>query len=382
MQKKIRVLYDYAIFIMQRYGGVSRYYSELYKVLRNNDAVHIEIFTDPGCNSYLASQFDVKIKKCSKIGKKAKLALFGARTVVRVLKADTRKNKYDILHCTWYNAGYIKILRTLLGKRCPKIVVTIHDLIPFIYEGRGLKRIAGRMRKAISVSDGIICVSENTKKDLLKFFPELRGKDIPVVYHGSSMKEEAKTESIFQQEPYVLYVGKRAKYKNFSVFARAVAELSKTENPVRAVCAGGGPFIEEEKNELRGLNCESLFSQVDVNDDELASLYKNAICFVYPSCYEGFGIPILEAFGMKCPVILSNASCFPEIAGEAAMYFETDDHIALAEAIRKLANSGDVRERLIVAGIKKNSQFSWAVSAEKTLNYYYNLLGNKCNVRV
>ena len=159
-----------------------------------------------------------------------------------------------------------------------------------------------------------------------------------------------------------------------SVLVRKATELKVMGRSVKAVCVGGGAFTENEEKELRQSGCFDLFTQIDADDNTLAQYYKNARCFVYPSCYEGFGIPILEAFKLGCPVILANASCFPEIAGDAASYFPSEDHKELARKIIEIIDSDSLREKLREGGYRRVEQFNWNNSANETYEYYYSLI--------
>jgi glycosyltransferase involved in cell wall biosynthesis len=163
---------------------------------------------------------------------------------------------------------------------------------------------------------------------------------------------------------YIVYVGNRGRYKNFIWFLRSIADYLKA-NDLNLVCAGGGNFTEYEVDLLHEISLQNKVFFVDFNtDDELKVIYQNAAAMVFPSLLEGFGIPILEAFSCKCPVILINTACFREVAGSAALYFEPNDSDALIEHLESIQNDHALSARLKEDGLKRLELFSW----EKTIN--------------
>jgi glycosyltransferase involved in cell wall biosynthesis len=168
----------------------------------------------------------------------------------------------------------------------------------------------------------------------------------------------------------LLYVGTRSGYKNFRAFVGAIAPLLKADADLVVLCVGGGAFNTSERKFFSELRIFDRLTQVEASDPELASLYHSARAFVFPSLYEGFGIPILEAFSCGCPCVLSRASCFPEIAGDAALYFDVDDEDSMTELIRKALYDESVRNELVTRGLQRHKMFSWQKTAKETLDVY------------
>jgi glycosyltransferase involved in cell wall biosynthesis len=264
-------------------------------------------------------------------------------------------------------------------------VVTIHDLIPYVYPesvGRGyLKEFLGEMPGIIKNTDGIIAVSQHTKKDILRFFdyPEDR---ITVIYeaaeplyaptHKNTCKGVLKRQYGIDTD-YLLYVGGFGTRKNLScllvAFAEAVRELPK---PCKLVCPGRSLKAKSYLKELaKALNIDDLvvfpgFVPVNV----LPYFYGGAEALVYPSLYEGFGLPVLEAMACGCPVLISDNSSLREIGGDAAAYFNALDSKSVADAIIRVMNDQELLNQMSEKGLWHSAEFDWHKSAESTWAFY------------
>ena len=172
---------------------------------------------------------------------------------------------------------------------------------------------------------------------------------------------------------YILYVGSRYRYKNFNRFIKAIAPFLISKPQLNLVCAGGGKFSKKELELLDKLNLRNKVVQFNFDDSSLPELYKNAILFAFPSLYEGFGIPVLEAFSCKCPIVCSNNSCLPEIAKDAAVYFDPFKEESILQAVKVLFENEFLREELVKKGTERLSYFSWEKAARETKMVY-----NKC----
>jgi glycosyltransferase involved in cell wall biosynthesis len=203
----------------------------------------------------------------------------------------------------------------------------------------------------------------------LKFYPHINPDKISVVYLGTSWNATSKLK-VLSRGSYILFTGDRTFYKNFTNFVLAVAPLILKYN-LQLKCTGR-PFTNAEIDLLKQ---QKIFDKTSVqfaSEDELRELYANAICFVFPSLYEGFGIPILEAFACGCPLVLSDASCFPEIAGDAGVYFDPNSVNDMREKIDKVICSETLRKDLADKGFEQLKGFSWRKCAEQTAEVYEN----------
>ena len=226
-------------------------------------------------------------------------------------------------------------------------------------------------KQVIPRADHIIAVSECTKRDLQRIFNIPESK-ITVIYHGTDKSNYVPSPKGPVEDEYILYVGDRWLYKNFGRFVKSVVDVLNTHKHLNVVCTGS-PFNYDEIQLLKENNVYERFIQRFIKtDQELLDLYHNAIAFVYPSEYEGFGIPILEAYKADCPVMLNNASCFPEIAGDAAVYFEMNDKQSnFAEQFETLYHFSSVeREEFIKKQRQQLAKYTWDKAAQQLAEVY------------
>ncbi len=266
---------------------------------------------------------------------------------------------------------------------CPvPTVITIHDLSYIYFPGDFLKKDLYQLRNwtqySIHKAKKIIAVSKTTKNDIMKAYqiPEER---IGIVYNGYEKELKIKSlESrikIDTKNPYILYVGTLQPRKNIVTLIQAFAKIRESFPEFRLIIAGKKGWLFESIFDLvseLGLNNEIYFSDY-VTDQQLAFLYKNAFCFVLPSLYEGFGIPILEAMSFGCPVISSFTSSLPEVGGDACLYFDPQSVDDLGEKIKQIKTDRKLREELIQKGKRRVKEFSWKKCGEQTLKLLKNI---------
>jgi len=247
-------------------------------------------------------------------------------------------------------------------------VVTVYD---FIYErfAKRLPRMAHSIQKghAIERADVLISISESTKRDVLEFYPHIPPSKVHVIplAAGSDFFPLDRKAGDPASQPYALFVGARGGYKNFAAAAQAVAAVKG----VHLVAVGGGAFAPDERALLGRLLPGRHRHSGYVSGADLNRLYNEAHCLVYPSLYEGFGIPILEAMAAGCPVITTRRSSMAEIAGESAILLDEPHPEAIVEAIRLLFDPG-TRARYEDLGKQNARRFSWDKMARQTLEVY------------
>ncbi|HEY0250777.1 MAG TPA: glycosyltransferase family 1 protein, partial [Kofleriaceae bacterium] len=279
----MRVLFDHQIFSYQRFGGASRYYHELMNVLTGRVDVDLGVAVSP--NEYLAHASYYRGKTIPQGGTARFLATYARNEIATRLAA---RHHPDVIHATFYGP--------LASHRGSKLVVTVLDMIPehfpdffdttSVYGRLVTKRWIDGKRTLCERADRILAISENTKQDVVTFYG-IAPERITVTHLGNRLHGGGPRPDGFP-EGYVLFVGTRNTYKNFGVLLEAVAPLKL---PIVAI--GGGPLDDAEKQRIAELGVTVI--QRNVRDDELAACYANAYAFVFPSRYEGFGIPILEA---------------------------------------------------------------------------------------
>jgi len=368
-----RILLDTQIFDQQEFGGISRYFIELYTEFYKIKNLKIQfplLYTD---NLYFResvffeSSFQKKHNFLIKNGKifrpflPRKLKRKSIQHTIRQLKEQT----FDLFIPTYYDPYFVAHLKN------KPFVLTVHDMIHELYPhyfANDPETIQNK-RLLIEAATKIIAISENTKKDLLHFYPQIDAKKVEVVYLAHTITHEMTADQNLP-EKYLLFVGKRSLYKNFNFFIKAVVPIMQQYPDIYIFCAGGNPFTSDELSLIDDLGLDGRVMQKNFEDRKLASYYKNALCFVFPSEYEGFGIPVLEAMAAGCPVILTNNSSFPEVAGDAGIYFESNNASDLERKLGELLKSSAFRELHIAKGIQQSRKFSWERTAQETMKVY------------
>ena len=368
----MKILYDHSIFQNQRFGGISRYFYEIItRTLKEKDT-EVNLFQGIHVNEYDLSSY--KSLYNSYFGYKPKLKIspfVRSHSFVlpnKILFSGFYKaSNADVYHPTYYYQGIKKYHKT-------PIVLTVYDMIHELYPNqlRYSNYTINAKRISIEAADKIICISNNTKKDLMEIYDVPEDK-IEVIYLANSIEKSSNylniTKELGIRKPYLLYVGDRnGLYKNFSTLLEAYT--SSLKDRFNLVCFGGGPFNKNELSIINRAKCGDKVFQLSDSDHVLASLYQNAFAFVCPSHYEGFGLPLVEAMGMKCPVIAADTSSIPEVVGNAGILFDPDYKEDLIEAVELLESDTNKRKELIALGIKQESTFSWNRAAKETLKVY------------
>lgn len=367
----MKILADPQVFWWQRFGGVSRYFAELLEDFHSDENVDVNFPIRTHNNAHLREKglypnsalFDFMQSLSFKGGDRVRWWLFRHRApVLRAMKhAD-----YDLYVPTFFDPYFLE------HKKDVPLVLTVHDMTHEVSPAsfpQDVEFVANKKR-LIEAADRIIAVSEATRQDIIRFYPSSEEK-IDVVHHGHSM-DPSRVEAVDVPENYVLFVGKRWLYKNFDFLLHAFARIAADYPELHLVCAGGGDFTADEARTISGFSLGERVHHRQINDRSLAYLYQNAACFVFPSINEGFGFPILEAMSCRCPVILPNLTCFPEVAGDAAFYYEEES--GLIEHIRAIADNTIDRDALIRRGLAQAESFSWERCAEETKAVYRSVL--------
>ena len=361
----MKVIYDSYIFTEQKYGGISRYYYELIKFFNKDQDVIASAPLVFSNNHYINDKKDVKHlvffpNKTIK-GKQRLLFLINRIAFLFFLQ----KKDFDIVHPTYYDTYYLKYI---VDK---KLVLTVYDMI---HEKFYQDKISEKKKLLCNRADLIIAISENTKKDLIEIFNISESK-IKVVHLASSLKESKKyTLNSSLPKRYILFCGHRGLYKNFVRFITGISKLLTINADLFVICAGGNNFDNKEILMFSELNIEDQVIQLNMDDNLLYSLYHNALLFVFPSLYEGFGIPLLEAFSCGCPVACSNTSSFPEIALDGAVYFDPNNEESIYECVSKIIFDEESKNKLIKKAYKRLESFSWEKTAVQTKEIYHEVL--------
>ena len=366
------IQYDHQIFCEQQFGGISRYFYELIKGASQIEGIKTILDVKYSDNVFLQ-----KLQPDNSWLTHAKFK--GKRDLVRFInyyntKLATRKNKFDIFHPTYFNSSCIQ------NSHGKPMVITVLDLIDEKYHVKNpeFSSLIKHRKKTIGAAQYIIAISENTKKDIIDYFG-IAPEKVKVTYLGNSLEpaEIASFEkTTTNHSPYLLYIGSRkGLHKNFENFMLAMGEVLKSEKEISLVFGGGGAFTPEEKKLFDKLSIHQRVFQVPImNDSVLIGLYKNASLFIYPSLYEGFGLPILEAFSCGTACVISKGSSIEEVGLNAAAYFDPTSPEEMAKEILHLYKNQKLQSELIAAGLLRSKDFNWQNTVKETLATYQLLI--------
>jgi glycosyltransferase involved in cell wall biosynthesis len=391
----MKILYDHQIFTLQKYGGISRYFSELMTRFSKDPAIDYSVALRFSYNEHLLGlpELDTRWSRrsslysfthvCSVVKTTVQYEIpryVLTKTLLSINQKESerllKKQDFDLLHPTYYDPYFLKYLQK------KPYAVTIYDMIHETFSDNFPRDepISSWKKQVLEHADGIIAISESTKADIVHFF-HIDPDRIHVIYLGNPFKDisdaiRCKVPSDYQyiDKPYILFVGNRSGYKNFDFFIETIAQTLRKDNELQICCAGGGPFTPSENKILKKLQILTRVHYVEPNDHLMKNLYKNARAFIFPSLYEGFGLPILEAFSCGCPALLCNSSSLPEIGGDAALYFDPSDPVSFSNALERLLTDENLRAQLINRGHERLKQFSWEKTAKATKKVYENLV--------
>ncbi len=351
----MKVVFDNIVFSLQRYGGISVVWQELLKRIQPIDDVrYIDVDVSKTINE---SRGKLNIPD-SEVVSKIKYP-----KIERYLPVHIKDDEPFIFHSSYYryctNPNAINI-------------TTVHDFT-YEYYVKGIKQKVHSWQKSTAIrhSNAIVCISENTKRDLLRFIPDIDESKIHVIYNGVSETYKVLNENVsdsqlpFPAKSYVVFMGRREDpYKNFELAARAVSATD-----LNLLVIGSG-FTASEEQLLSQLMSSSRYLHLNyLADERLNVVLNHAAALVYPSSYEGFGIPILEAQKAGCPVIALKASSIPEVIGETPLLMDEPTERCMVEKLRLLNNASLMKE-VLVAGLANASRFSWDSMAQQYLELY------------
>jgi len=366
----MKIAFDYQIFSMQSFGGISRYFNSL--ALKFSKLDHnIKIFAGIHRNKYLSS-LPKPIVKGYELTKypprSAKLFLLANHYLTN---HQIQQWRPDLIHETYYS------ISNSSSNKLPRIVTAydmVHELFPKQFKKK--EHITQKKISTFNRADHIISISHNTKKDLVKFF-DIPPEKITVVHLACDIFNQTNSNLINSSytKPFLLYVGARKGYKNFNRFLEAISKSQKLINDFDIVAFGGGILSFKENALIDSLGFKKdQVKQIGGDDSVLATLYQEATAFIYPSLYEGFGIPLLEAMAYECPVISSNTSSLPEVVGEAGEYFNPEEIESIKLSIENVVYSPSRTLALKAKGLERINHFSWEKCAQDTLKVYRTLV--------
>lgn len=360
----MNVFFDTEIFGLQKRGGASNYWFEFMSRFNKEHNCSFYVLND---EQYLNKDFLVFKEKYNLKTIKDKNY---SPSKLRLINPPKPNNKDTIIfHSTVYR---------YLNKKNVKNIVTLHDFTHQKYMNL-YHRFANSFlkKRAIKKADGIICISKNTYNDMLKFYPKAKNKPCAIIYNGFNNDVFHKLDKVVLPKKYetlkdkkiILFVGQREGYKNF----KFIIDVIKNTTDIDLVLVGGRDFNHAE------YDCADIMHKIhhfnNVNDEELNILYNISFCFIYPSLYEGFGIPICEAMNCECPVIAFNNSSIPEVMNGAGILLENNDLNSTIEELKKLEDT-TYRKKIIENQLKACKKFSWDIAYKEMVDFYKKVLNN------
>ena len=341
----LNILFTNHIFQNQVYGGISLYFSKLFSYLDiENECIftglHINEFINQGVgckvpNLRYTSRLRSSINEC-------------------ILKAYIKKNKPDLIHYTYFTKN--------INNKIPKIF-TVYDMTVEKYPDLFPDSESQTHTKRISCenADHIISISHSTKHDLIDLFG-IDSDKISVIYLGVECTKPS-YNTLVTEKPFILYVGARYEYKNFKSLLYAYSR-SKVKHEFDLVCFGPTKFSVDELNIIHDLDITESVFQVTGSNELLARYYTDSSLLVYPSLYEGFGLPIIEAMLYKTPVLCSKNSSLQEIGKDHVEYIDFDNFSSQIDDF--LTNNSQKRSERIIDAFFYAKSFSWEKCAHNT----------------
>lgn len=284
-----------------------------------------------------------------------------------------QKDDYDLLHNV-RNTGIP------MHTHCP-VVLTLHDVIPRVFATEYLPSWKEQLMyplligHAINRADIILTDSAYSAQDIINYFPKAKNKIEIILLAGDPAFKQVQNRDRLFDFPYILTIGGSEYRKNIARLLRAF--LSVPENvrrDVKLVVIGGAWRGNDIQREFPTSDFPEIVYPGYVSEEKLVQLYNEAILFVFPSLYEGFGLPVLEAMSCGTPVICSNSSSIPEVAGDAAILIDPCSEDEMSEAIRRVLNSISLREELREKGLEQCGKFTWQKTAEQTYQVYRHMV--------
>lgn len=360
------ILYDGWIFNLQAAGGINRYFANIIDGLPEDCFPSITTSRIPVVN--WPSNPKLKVLRPPK---------FRPRRLARKLERPyfnwvSGSGKYEVFHPSYYSTLATKDWKSYHAP----IVLTVYDMIHERFadtlDANG--NLRAEKHRAIVAAQAILCISQSTKRDLIEYYDVSESK-ITVTYLAAELNADVShgPETV-PARPYLLYVGSRASYKNFDGLLESLARAATARDEI-ALCIVGPPLNARENQKIADLGLTNRIEHLGYADDaQLAKLYRCSLAFVYPSLYEGFGIPPLEAMQCGTPVVACNTSSIPEVVGDAGMLFAPDKPDELTGILRALINGSTPRDALIQKGYRQAQQFSWGKTVNQTVEVYRALL--------
>ena len=361
----MRVRYDDQIFVSQRRGGISRYFVELIREFTGGPEL--------GVTPQLGWQWTRNAHALEAgLGRRLPTPADSLGSIIRWANRAIQVGQpdADVVHRTYYRPDY------LTQQSKAPMVATVYDMTPELFPElfpNGNPHL--RKREYVQRAALILCISESTRRDFIRLYGSVQAPTVVTHLGVSNRFAPGASRPLWCPDRYVLFVGDRGGYKDFHVAVESFAQLPARERGTILVAVGGGRFTADEDALISRWRLRDQVVHRDAADKELPGIFGGASAFVFPSRYEGFGLPTLEAMACGTPTVLAESSSHPEVGGDAALYFPPGDHSALAAQIGRVLSDDALGRDLSEKGIARASLFTWRRTAVATANAYRAVVG-------
>ena len=374
MDNRLELTIDGIIYQLQSRGGISRIYIEILpRMCDMDDSLRVTLLTEGKLRQQVPVHRGISHRPIPDVelylrpGGTWKPVVPHVRDLAKRLRVGRTDGK--IWHSTYYT-----MLDHWHGRSVVTVPDMIHEMFPERFNDAEQDRFRAQKRRCIEAADAIICISETTAQDLQRICGI--GSDrihVTRLAHSNVFRvlnNEDNPSPLPTGEPFLLYVGirPRYKYKNFDLLLDAYSAWPGRKET--ALVLVSSPWSVDEERNLAELGIrERVHLLTDVDDNTLCRLYNRAVAFVYPSLYEGFGVPLLEAMACGCPIVASRIPSSLEIAGECPIYFDPAETDELIQALDRVLDEGRDSERVRM-GLERVKQYSWDRTVAQTLEVY------------
>jgi glycosyltransferase involved in cell wall biosynthesis len=362
LKKTPHVFFGPEIWQLQDQGGVSRYFGELIRHVSKIDT-RTQAFLPNSNNQYMNLIPRENVSAIKDQREKKIIELADSFEYIN----DSRR----VYHATYYSSLDLKKIENANFST----IITVFDLISEKFSEKKVlswPRINSR-EKSIRSANHVICISQTTKNDLLEYY-NISEEKISVIHLGSNLQDSSSvTPARPQKNPYILFVGKRRGYKNFDLLLKAFSQIKNLKSDFQVIAFGGGELEASELRTIKSLGIEKNVNQISGDDAVLSALYKGAFALVYPSLYEGFGLPPIEAMKLGCPVIASNGGSIPEICREGAFYFNPSNVDELVSTLEESLSNPAMFSQNVLKGQIISEGYTWEKTAFETYQVYRQL---------
>lgn len=357
----MRVAVDEQIFAVQPYGGISRLFYEMASAFVREPSLGVELerLDAPVVNEYLLGDAEL----ASLLGTRRASGPY--RALAHFLTRRRRRGQVDVVHNTFY------MPRGLGDHPDSRRVVTVYDMIPeLLPKTRRRLDFLTEKHRYVREADHIICISESTRRDLFRLYPEIHAP-VTIAYPGvgPSFRPDAASSRTLP-EPYLLHVGNRSSYKDGATLLRAFSRIAAEFPEYTLYLVGGGPLNRAERAMVSSAGLSGRVRQESLTDDDVPAAYAHAVVTVFPSRYEGFGLPGVEAMACGSPLVMADTSSLPEVGGTAARYFPPGDDLSLAELLRSILGDATMRAQMRAEGFDQARKFTWSGYAHANIDAY------------